>query len=104
MFWDEGKSESCLVNELLCTGVQGNTQEHEQGNAREMCSCWETVNTPPDVNHESGEWRDSKNPTELAQVSSTTTLALDQSGQINFFTIQGSFAPCSEEHRLQIDA
>ena len=38
-------SESVLgVSELLCTGVQGNTQEHKQGNAREMCSCWETVN------------------------------------------------------------
>ena len=43
-----------MVSELLCTGVQGNTQEHKQGNAREMCSCWETVNTPPHVNLESG--------------------------------------------------
>ena len=56
---DKGKSESCLVkapalhtdelvlvvSELLCTSVQGNTQGHKQGNAREMCSCWETVNT-----------------------------------------------------------
>ena len=48
-------SESVLmVSELLCTGVQGHTQEHKQGNAREMCSCWETVNTPPHVNLESG--------------------------------------------------
>ena len=89
-------SESVLmVSELLCTGVQGHTQEHKQGNAREMCSCLKTVNTPPHVNL---EWRDSENPTELAQVSWTTTLALDQSGQINFFTVQGSFASCNEEH------
>ena len=48
-------SESVLmVSELLCTGVQGNTQEHKQGNARETCSCWETVSTPPHVNLESG--------------------------------------------------
>ena len=66
---DKNKSESCLdkrlrkhtresvlmVSELLCTGVHVNTQEHKQGNAREMCSCWETVNTPPHVIHESGE-------------------------------------------------
>ena len=45
----------CLaVSELLCTGVQGNAQEHKQGNARGMSSCWETVNTPPHVNRESG--------------------------------------------------
>ena len=71
MFWTNPKavwsrrlrkhtSESVLmVSDLLCTRVQrtrvqGNTQEHKQGNAREMCSCWETVNTPPHVNRERG--------------------------------------------------
>ena len=38
-------SESVLlVSELLCTGVQGNTQNTNKENAREMCSCRETVN------------------------------------------------------------
>ena len=35
---------------------------------------------------QSGEWRDIKTPTELAQGSWEATLALDQSGQINFST------------------
>ena len=68
MFYDKKESESCLVkahaehtgesvlavSELLCADVQRNAQEHKQGHAREMSSCWETVNTPPHVNRESG--------------------------------------------------
>ena len=51
---DKGKSESCLVKalakhasesvlvvgELLCTGVQANTERHTRKETREMCSCW----------------------------------------------------------------
>ena len=51
---DKGKSESCLVKapakhasesvlvvgELLCTGVQANTERHTRMETREMCSCW----------------------------------------------------------------
>ena len=52
--FDKGKSESCLVKapamhasesvlvvgELLCTGVQANTEKHTRNGTREMCSCW----------------------------------------------------------------
>ena len=52
--FDKGKSESCLVKapathasesvlvvgELLCTGVQANTERHTRNETREMCSCW----------------------------------------------------------------
>ena len=52
--FDKGKSESCLVKapamhasesvlvvgELLCTGVQANTEIHTRNETREMCSCW----------------------------------------------------------------
>ena len=66
---DKGKCESCLVkapaqhasqsalviSELLCAGVHANTKrDTEQGETREMCSCWDTNNTPPHVNRESG--------------------------------------------------
>ena len=51
---DKGKTESCLVkapamhasesvlvvSELLCTGVQANTERHTRNETREMCSCW----------------------------------------------------------------
>ena len=34
-------SESVLVvGELLCTGVQANTEKHTRNGTREMCSCW----------------------------------------------------------------
>ena len=34
-------SESVLlVGELLCTGVQANTERHTRNGTREMCSCW----------------------------------------------------------------
>ena len=34
-------SESVLVvGELLCTGVQANTERHTRKETREMCSCW----------------------------------------------------------------
>ena len=52
--FDKGKTESCLVkapamrtgksvlvvSELLCTGVQANTERHTRKEMREMCSCW----------------------------------------------------------------
>ena len=54
MFYDTNESESCLVmapakhasesvlvvGELLCTGVQANTERHSRKETREMCSCW----------------------------------------------------------------
>ena len=54
MFCDTKESESCLVkapakhasesvlvvSELLCTGVQANTERHTRKETREMCSCW----------------------------------------------------------------
>ena len=54
MFCDTQESESCLVKapakhasksvlvvgELLCTGVQANTERHTGQKTREMCSCW----------------------------------------------------------------
>ena len=54
MFCDTNESESCLVkapamhasesvlvvSELLCTGVQANTERHTRNETREMCSCW----------------------------------------------------------------
>ena len=54
MFYDTNESESCLVKapakhasesvlvvgELLCTGVQANTERHTRKETREMCSCW----------------------------------------------------------------
>ena len=68
MFFDTKESESCLVKapakhasesvlvvgELLCTGVQANTERHTRKETREMCSCWDTNNTPPHANRESG--------------------------------------------------
>ena len=54
MFCDTKESESCLVKalakhasesvlvvrELLCTGVQANTERHTRKETRERCSCW----------------------------------------------------------------
>ena len=54
MFCDTNESESCsvkapakhaselvlVVGELLCTGVQANTERHTRKGTREMCSCW----------------------------------------------------------------
>ena len=54
MFCDTNESESCLVKapakhasesmlvvgELLCRGVQANTERHTRKETREMCSCW----------------------------------------------------------------
>ena len=54
MFCDTNESESCLVKapekhasesvlvvgELLCTGVQANTERHTGKETRGMCSCW----------------------------------------------------------------
>ena len=54
MFCDTNESESCLVKapakhasesvpvvgELLCTGVQADTERHTTKETREMCSCW----------------------------------------------------------------
>ena len=54
MFFDTKESESCLVKapathasesvlvvgELLCTGVQANTERHTRKETLEMCSCW----------------------------------------------------------------
>ena len=54
MFFDTNESESCLVKapakhasesvlvvgELLCTGVQANTERHTRKETRAMCSCW----------------------------------------------------------------
>ena len=61
---DRGKTESCVVkapvrhmgksvltSELWCTCVQRDTNKER---ARDMCSCWETIDTPPHVNHRSG--------------------------------------------------
>ena len=98
--WSRGlrkdTSESVLmVSELPCTGVQGHTQEHKQ--MRVKCAhLWETVNRPPHVNLESGVTLKIQQSSHKG--SWTTTPALDQSGQINFFTVQGSFASCTEEY------
>ena len=60
MFCDTIESESCLVKapakhaselvlvfgELLCTGVQANTERHTRKETREMCSCWGYQTTP----------------------------------------------------------
>ena len=68
MFCDTNESESCLVKapakhasdsvpvvgELLSTGVQANTEKHTMKETREMCSCWDTNNTSPHANLESG--------------------------------------------------
>ena len=54
MFHDTNESESCLVKapakhasesvlvvgELLCTGVQANTERHTREETREMWPCW----------------------------------------------------------------
>ena len=54
MFCDTNESESCLVKapakhasesvlvvgELLCAGVQANTERHARKETREMSSCW----------------------------------------------------------------
>ena len=54
MLYDTNESESCLVKapakhasesvlvvgELLCTGVQANTERHTRKETHEMCSCW----------------------------------------------------------------
>ena len=56
MFFDKGKTESCLVkapamhasesvlvvSELLCTGVQANTERDTRNETREMCSVGDT--------------------------------------------------------------
>ena len=69
--FDKGKSESCLVKapamhasesvlvvgELLCTGVQANTEKHTRNGTREMCSCWGYKQHSSSRN--SREWRDS---------------------------------------------
>ena len=68
MFCDANESESCLVKapasesvlvvgELLCTGVQANTERHTRKETREMCSCWGYKQHSP--SRKSGEWRDS---------------------------------------------
>ena len=71
MFCDTKESESCLVKasakhasesvlvigELLCTGVQANTERHTRKETREMCSCWGYKQQSS--SHKSGEWRDS---------------------------------------------
>ena len=68
---DKGKTESCLVkapamhasesvlvvSELLCTGVQANTERHTRNETREMCSCWGYKQHSSSRN--SREWRDS---------------------------------------------
>ena len=69
--FDKGKSECCLVKapamhasesvlvvgELLCTGVQANTERHTRNETREMCSCWGYKQHSSSRN--SREWRDS---------------------------------------------
>ena len=71
MFYDTNESESCLVKapakhasesvlvvgELLCTGVQANTERHTRNETREMCSCWGYKQHSS--SRKSGEWRDS---------------------------------------------
>ena len=71
MFCDTNESESCLVKapakhasesvlvvgELLCTGVQANTERHTRKETREMCSCWGYKQHSSSRNSE--EWRDS---------------------------------------------
>ena len=71
MFRDSKESESCLVKapakpacesvlvvgELLCTGVQANTERHTRKETREMCSCWGYKQHSS--SRKSGEWRDS---------------------------------------------
>ena len=67
--FDRGKSESCLVKapamhasesvlvvgELLCTGVQANTERHTQGTKRAKCAhVGDTDNAPPRAIRESG--------------------------------------------------
>ena len=68
---DKGKSEICLVKaparhasesvlvvgELLCTGVQANTERHTRKETREMWSCWGYKQHSS--SRKSGEWRDS---------------------------------------------
>ena len=71
MFCDTNESESCLVKapakhasesvlvvgELLCTGVQANTERHTRKETREMCACWGYKQHSS--SRKSGEWRDS---------------------------------------------
>ena len=71
MFCDTKESESCLVKvpakhasesvlvvgELLCTGVQADTERHTRKETREMCSCWGYKQHSS--SRKSGEWRDS---------------------------------------------
>ena len=71
MFYDTNESESCLVKapakhasesvlvvgELLCTGVQANTERHTRKETREMCSCWGYERHSS--SRKSGEWRGS---------------------------------------------
>ena len=99
MFWTS-QSESCfvkapakhasesvpVVSELLCTGVQANTErDTNQGIRVKMCLLM-LGNKQHSSSRQSGEWRDIKTPTELAQGSYATTLALIQSERTNYFT------------------
>ena len=68
MFYDTNESESCLVKapakhasesvlvvgELLCTGVQPNTQRHKGRKRVKYAHVGDTNNTPPQANRESG--------------------------------------------------
>ena len=70
-FCDTHESESCLVKapakyasesvlvvgELLCTGVQANTERHTRKETREMWSCWGYKQHSS--SRKSGDWRDS---------------------------------------------
>ena len=91
-----------VVSEFLSACVQENTQRHKPKNAREMRSCWETVNnTPPHVNRESGVTQ------QFEQGSHTgarqTTLALDQSGILALVSKSSKkFASCTEESCCQM--
>ena len=60
----QNESESCyasesvlVVGELLCTGVQADTERHTRKETREMCSCWGYKQHSS--SRKSEEWRDS---------------------------------------------
>ena len=71
IFCDTNESESCLVKapakhanesvlvvgELLCTGVQANTERHTRKETREMSACWGCKQHSS--SRKSEEWRDS---------------------------------------------
>ena len=96
MFYDTNGSESCLVKasakhasesvlvvgELLCTGVQANTERHTRKETREMCSFGDTNNN--NNNNETLINNDTINKNQPDVVWGASSTGLRRKGDHNF--------------------